>query len=103
MPQRSQDAYETLNPGAVPITPNELRSRSNSIGSKSSSAVQTIQTSPRLSLTPSSEVKIIENPFDQRLRERTITAGEYDMDESIINGLSGLDGSHNYKRELDHR
>ncbi|XP_073833148.1 5' nucleotidase B isoform X3 [Musca autumnalis] len=41
--------------------------------------------------------------ISEKFRDRTATIGENDMDQSIINGLSALDGSHRYKRELDHR
>lgn len=34
MPEISQDAFEVLNPGTPPITPEELRNRANSSGSK---------------------------------------------------------------------
>lgn len=117
MPEISQDAFEILNPGAVPITSSVLRSRSNSVGlqpsvnissipTPSSSTATTPTTTARLSSTPLPSDSFIseENPLlVQRLRDRTVTVSEYDMDESIINGLSGLDGSHRYKRELDHR
>lgn len=96
MPEISQDAFEILNPGCPPISSTELRSRSNSIGLKS----------PRLSLTsaPDFATALKENLLEiNTIRERSATFGEQDMDQSIINGLSALDVSHKYKRELDHR
>ncbi|XP_013099390.2 cytosolic purine 5'-nucleotidase isoform X3 [Stomoxys calcitrans] len=56
----------------------------------------------RLNLTPPA-VDTLEVPFEPQTRGRSFTAGEQDMDEAIINGLSGVDVSHRYKRELDHR
>lgn len=35
MPEISQDAFEVLNPGTPPVTPEVLRNRANSSGSKS--------------------------------------------------------------------
>lgn len=99
MPEISQDAFEILNPGLIPITPTELRSRSNSLAKNPSSPTSVVVAGElTTTATTPSHLTVSEN-----FRDRSATIGENDMDQSIINGLSALDVSHRYKRELDHR
>ncbi|XP_055909648.1 cytosolic purine 5'-nucleotidase isoform X1 [Eupeodes corollae] len=100
MPEISQDNFEVLNPISQPVSPMELRARSNSTERKNS-----------LRLNAPLEPTIYENnPFvmnDDKnnirvSRSRTCTIGEQDMDSSFINGLQP-DPFQGHKRELGHR
>lgn len=92
MPETSQDAFESLYPAKVPITPDELRKRSNSVNNKNP-MIPTI-------------------PFDSLIGAES---NFWPLDDGKVNGqqehklscdveqLSTAPEPYGYKREISHR
>lgn len=92
MPQRGQDAFETLNPGQQPISAQELRNRSNSVNSKTTS--QTEMENPLVV----AETNLWPSQLDatQKRREAKISVGDFDT-------VYTAPDRKGYKRESSHR
>lgn len=92
MPETSQDVFESLYPAKVPITPDELRKRSNSVNNKN--------------------LMIPTNPFDSSIGAES---NFWPSDVGKVNGkrehklicdveqLSIAPEPYGYKREISHR
>lgn len=85
MPEISQDAFEVLNPGAPNVTPQELRARANSSGSRAA-AVRFKET--------------VAGTLPPRTRTKTISEAELD---SFHQTQLSAEHLHGYKRESAHR
>ncbi|XP_037937077.1 uncharacterized protein LOC119670750 [Teleopsis dalmanni] len=103
MPQISPDSIEILNPVAASSNTNTLTHKNTTC-----SICPTTETIPeneslinlRSTVLPTQTAAM--DRVNSNGRERSVTIGEQDMDQSIINGIN-LDAFHGYKRELDHR
>lgn len=89
MPEISQDAFEVLNPGLPRVTPQELRARANSSGSRNTTMVNFKDT-----------VKTATGSTPTRTRTKTISEAELDSFHQIQASAEHLYG---YKRESAHR
>lgn len=92
MPETSQDAFESLYPGKLPITPNELRKRSNSLNKN-----QMIPTIPLDSLigAESNSCSLGVEKVNGK-REHEISVGDVDSCYTAPEPFG-------YKREISHR
>lgn len=94
MPETSQDAFETLHPGPIPITANELRQRSNSTAS-ATTALTTTTAATRYN--PDSI--LMDNLNIDKRQPRKSRISFSDIDSCI----GGPDTIYGYKRESSHR
>lgn len=96
MPETSQDAFETLHPGPIPITANELRQRSNSTAS-ATTALTTTTAATRYINNPDSI--LMDNLNIDKRQPRKSRISFSDIDSCI----GGPDTIYGYKRESSHR
>lgn len=95
MPQTSQDAFETLNPGKQPISAAELRKRLNSDSKKKSPFLQADNLiAAESNFWPSPTMDKVNGKNDPRLSR--ISIGDFD---SCITAPE----PYGYKRESSHR
>lgn len=95
MPEISQDAFEALNPGLPPVTPQELRSRANSSGSRNTKTKVSFEDAAKAA-------KIGSDSASGSGRTRTMTISEAELD-TFHQFQQSADHLYGYKREIAHR
>lgn len=98
MPQRAQDAFETLNPGQQHISVQESRNRSNSVNSENTSQTKMENPLNVLDLVESNVWPSQRKKSDatKTRREAKISVGDFDT-------VYTAPDRKGYKREISHR
>lgn len=92
MPETSQDAFESLYPGKLPITPHELRKRSNSVNKN-----------PMTPKTPLDSLIGAESNFWPLDVEKVNGKRKHEIGVCDVDSCCTVSEPYGYKRQISHR
>lgn len=94
MPERSQDAFETLNPTNQSISVEELRARTNSINKKPLPSINHFLVAAESNFWPSPSTSASNR---NRKESRKVSCSDFDS------CITAPETNYGYKREISHR